>query len=291
MQCKRKQKHTHKPKRTFHNFFFLPPPHPSSRLTQPRAGATKSKLAPRQYSLYVEQLEPPPRQCRARWCQLAATAARGEQNKGGGERKTKTQTSAAMQRNFHGAPPSWGFILALNVHCIEHCSTKMTQERDVAEEATKVAPGLVNNKYNSSGMILKAGRRKAAKSEAVICIDAPARTLTPQHQFRRSPVCRRPLLLTRMQPLQKPRTAQSKTYLLLPVLQHVLELGQLLVLVGLDALGLVSEAAGVVLLQPLDGLLLLLLHVLHLLVVLTLLRLRRGSASLQTTPFCTRTTE
>lgn len=64
------------------------------------------------------------------------------------------------------------------------------------------------------------------------------------------------------------------TDLLLAVLQHVLVLGQLLVLVGFDALGLVPEPGGVLLLQPLDGLLLLPLQVLHLLVVLTLLTLR-----------------
>lgn len=52
----------------------------------------------------------------------------------------------------------------------------MTQERNIAEEATKGAPGLVNNKYNSGSRILKAARRKAAKSEAVICIDTPAHT-------------------------------------------------------------------------------------------------------------------
>ena len=62
-------------------------------------------------------------------------------------------------------------------------------------------------------------------------------------------------------------------YLLLAVLEHVLELGQLLVLVGLDALGLVPQAVGVILLQALDGLLLFLLQVLHLQVVLTLLTL------------------
>lgn len=37
----------------------------------------------------------------------------------------------------------------------------MTQERDIAEEATNGTPELVNNKYNSSSSrILKAGRRR-----------------------------------------------------------------------------------------------------------------------------------
>lgn len=57
------------------------------------------------------------------------------------------------------------------------------------------------------------------------------------------------------------------------VFQHVLVLGELLVLLGLDALGLVPEPVGVLLLQPLDGLLLLPLQVLHFLVVLALLAL------------------
>lgn len=71
----------------------------------------------------------------------------------------------------------------------------MTQERDIAEEATNGTPELVNNKYNSSSSrILKAGRRKTAKSEAVICIETPAHTLVPQHkldtaQFFTNPFC------------------------------------------------------------------------------------------------------
>lgn len=69
-------------------------------------------------------------------------------------------------------------------------------------------------------------------------------------------------------------SGHAPRYLFLPVLQHVLELGQLLVLIRLYAFGFVSEPAGVVLLQPLDGLLLLLLKVLHFLVILTLLGLR-----------------
>lgn len=85
-----------------------------------------------------------------------------------------------------------------------HCSIKMTQERDIAEQATKGAPGLVNNEYNSSGTILKAARRKAAKSEAVICIDTHTsthtHTLIPQHQLDTAQFCHRPLLLTRMHP-------------------------------------------------------------------------------------------
>ena len=66
------------------------------------------------------------------------------------------------------------------------------------------------------------------------------------------------------------------SYLFPAVLQHVLELGQLLVLLALDALGLLAQAAGVLLLQTLDGLLLLPLQVLHLLVVLPLLTLGKG---------------
>lgn len=57
------------------------------------------------------------------------------------------------------------------------------------------------------------------------------------------------------------------------VFQHVLVLGQLFVLFGFDALGLVPETVGVLLLQPLDGLLLLPLQVLDLLVILALLTL------------------
>lgn len=68
----------------------------------------------------------------------------------------------------------------------------------------------------------------------------------------------------------------GSSYLFLAVLEHVLVLGQLLVLLGLDALGLVPQPVGVLLLQPLDGLLLLPFQVLHLLVVLTLLALGRG---------------
>ena len=63
-------------------------------------------------------------------------------------------------------------------------------------------------------------------------------------------------------------------YLLLAVLEHVLELGELLVLLGLDAFCLVPQPVGMVLLQPLDGLLLFLLQILHFLVVLTLLTLK-----------------
>ena len=62
-------------------------------------------------------------------------------------------------------------------------------------------------------------------------------------------------------------------HLLPAVLQGVLLLGQLLVLVALDAARLVPQPRGVLLLQPLDGLLLLPLQVLHLLVVLPLLTL------------------
>lgn len=63
------------------------------------------------------------------------------------------------------------------------------------------------------------------------------------------------------------------TYLFFPVLQHVLELGQLLVLIRFDAFGLVTEPAGVILFQSLDGLLLLLFKILHFQVILTLLSL------------------
>lgn len=48
-------------------------------------------------------------------------------------------------------------------------------------------------------------------------------------------------------------------YLFLPVFHHVLELGELLFLIGFDALGFVSEPVGVILFQAFDGLLLLLL--------------------------------
>lgn len=68
----------------------------------------------------------------------------------------------------------------------------------------------------------------------------------------------------------------ERAHLFLAVLQHVLVLGQLFVLLGFDALGLVPEPVGVLLLQPLDGLLLLPLQVLHLLVVLALLALEDG---------------
>lgn len=61
--------------------------------------------------------------------------------------------------------------------------------------------------------------------------------------------------------------------LFLAVLQHVLVLGEFFVLLSFDAFGLVPEPVSVLLLQPLDGLLLLTLQVLHLLVVLALLTL------------------
>lgn len=73
------------------------------------------------------------------------------------------------------------------------------------------------------------------------------------------------------------QTRSCMTYLFLPVLQHVLELGELLVLIRFDAFGLVSEPAGVILLQALNGLLLLLFQVLHFLIILTLLSLHRQS--------------
>lgn len=62
-------------------------------------------------------------------------------------------------------------------------------------------------------------------------------------------------------------------YLFLPILQHVLELGELLVLIRFDAFGFISEPAGVILFQSLNCLLLLLLKILHFLVILTLLSL------------------
>lgn len=65
----------------------------------------------------------------------------------------------------------------------------------------------------------------------------------------------------------------ARADLFLAVFQHVLVLGELFVLLGFDAFGLVPEPVGVLLLQPLNGLLLLPLQVLHLLVVLTLLTL------------------
>lgn len=68
-------------------------------------------------------------------------------------------------------------------------------------------------------------------------------------------------------------SSHARTYLFFPVLQHVLELGQLLVLIAFDAFGLVTEPAGVILFQSLDGLLLLLFKILHFQVILTLLSL------------------
>lgn len=64
------------------------------------------------------------------------------------------------------------------------------------------------------------------------------------------------------------------SYLFLAVLQHVLKLGQLLVLLAFDPLGLIAEMIGVLLFKSLDGLFLLPLHILHLCIVLTLLHLR-----------------
>lgn len=69
------------------------------------------------------------------------------------------------------------------------------------------------------------------------------------------------------------RKRHAWPYLFLPVLQHVLELGELLVLISFDAFGLISEPAGVILFQSLNCLLLLLLKILHFLVILTLLSL------------------
>lgn len=67
--------------------------------------------------------------------------------------------------------------------------------------------------------------------------------------------------------------AAAHTHLFLAVFQHVLVLGELFVLLGFDAFGLVPQPGGVLLLQPLDGLLLLPFQVLHFLVILTLLAL------------------
>lgn len=72
--------------------------------------------------------------------------------------------------------------------------------------------------------------------------------------------------------MQKYR-CHARLYLFLPVFQHVLELRELLVLIPFDAFGFVSEAAGVILFQSLNGLFLLLLKILHFLVILTLLSL------------------
>lgn len=69
----------------------------------------------------------------------------------------------------------------------------------------------------------------------------------------------------------------THTHLFLAVLQHVLVLGELFVLLGFDAFGLVPQPGGVLLLQPLDGLLLLPLQVLHFLVILALLALGGGA--------------
>lgn len=57
------------------------------------------------------------------------------------------------------------------------------------------------------------------------------------------------------------------------VFQHILVLGELFVLLRFDAFGFLPEAVGVILFQPLDGLLLLPFQVFHFLVVLALLAL------------------
>lgn len=80
------------------------------------------------------------------------------------------------------------------------------------------------------------------------------------------------------------RRSHALHYLFLAVLQHVLELGELLVLIRFDAFGFVSETAGVILFQSLNGLLLLLLKILHLLVILTLLSLHRQSQQTLASP-------
>lgn len=69
------------------------------------------------------------------------------------------------------------------------------------------------------------------------------------------------------------RKSHAWPYLLLAVLQHVLELGELLVLICFDTFCFVSEPTGVILLQSLNGLLLLLFKILHFLVILALLPL------------------
>lgn len=69
------------------------------------------------------------------------------------------------------------------------------------------------------------------------------------------------------------RNSHAWPYLLLAVLQHVLELGELLVLICFDTFCFVSEPTGVILLQSLNGLLLLLFKILHFLVILALLTL------------------
>lgn len=87
----------------------------------------------------------------------------------------------------------------------------------------------------------------------------------------------------RSEGLSKAKNKSVWTNLLLAVLHGVLVLGQFFVLLSFDPFGLVSEPVGVLLLQPLDGLLLLALQVLHLLVVLPLLTLRDRGAGLSPT--------
>lgn len=72
----------------------------------------------------------------------------------------------------------------------------------------------------------------------------------------------------------------SHANLFLVVFQHALILGEFFVLLGFDAFGLVPEPVGVLLFQPLDGLLLLPFQVLHFLVVLTLLVLVKENVTM-----------
>lgn len=90
-----------------------------------------------------------------------------------------------------------------------------------------------------------------------------------------------PKLRSRHAPFQGESASQQGlrvAYLFLLVLQHVLELGQLFVLIPFNAFGFIAQPAGVILLQALDGLLLLLLQALHFLVVLALLGLNTGGS-------------
>lgn len=117
---------------------------------------------------------------------------------------------------------------------------------------------------------------KADQSGECVCV---SKQLSINRNPTRYPVLRKGALVGRTGAgtiRGEERRGERGPDLLLAVLQHVLVLGELLVLLRFDALGLVPQPVGVLLLQPLDGLLLLPLQVLHLLVVLSLLTLVWG---------------
>lgn len=74
-------------------------------------------------------------------------------------------------------------------------------------------------------------------------------------------------------PLKGQKGCALASNLLLVVFQHILVLRELFVLLRFDAFGFLPQAVGVILFQPLDGLLLLPFQVFHFLVVLALLAL------------------